>query len=85
MDPYHGKKLNSIEKTSMSGPDYGLEWQGEDLMIGPRPLGTEINNQQCEAVGCEEPATKQITVNAGKFGTLILLVCKNCTSKFIDG
>jgi hypothetical protein len=38
----------------------------------------------CEAVGCQEQATEQITVSAGELGTLILSVCSNCISKFID-
>jgi hypothetical protein len=37
--------------------------------------------QLCEAIGCEE-ATEQVTVSAGKYGTLILFVCKGCINKF---
>jgi hypothetical protein len=41
-------------------------------------------NQICEAANCEEAATKQIEVNAGTFGTLVLSVCANCVRKFQD-
>lgn len=44
----------------------------------------QVNKPICDAVGCEEEATEQIVVNAGKFGTLILSVCKRCTGKFLD-
>jgi hypothetical protein len=40
--------------------------------------------QLCEAIGCGEQATEQITVSAGNYGTLILFVCKNCIGKFSE-
>ena len=46
-------------------------------------LEIQANKPICEAVGCEELASEQITVNAGEFGTLILSVCTNCIGKFI--
>ena len=47
-------------------------------------LDPQINKPICEALGCEELASEQVTVNAGEFGTLILSVCTNCIGKFID-
>lgn len=38
----------------------------------------------CEAADCEQVATEQIEVSAGKYGTLILSVCSNCVEKFTD-
>ncbi len=38
----------------------------------------------CEAANCEEAATRQIEVSAGKFGTVTLFVCPNCIGKFQD-
>jgi hypothetical protein len=38
----------------------------------------------CEAVGCDQEATEQIKINAGKYGTLVLGVCSKCTGKFQD-
>ena len=40
--------------------------------------------QICEAAGCEQIATEQIEVSAGKFGTVTLFVCPNCVGKFTD-
>ena len=48
------------------------------------PLEPEVNKELCEAVGCQEEATEEITVNAGEFGVLILSVCKNCIGKFTE-
>jgi hypothetical protein len=38
--------------------------------------------QVCQAVDCEEKATKQIEIAAGKFGIIVLSVCSNCVEKF---
>jgi hypothetical protein len=40
--------------------------------------------QECDATNCEEIATEQIGISAGKFGTITLLLCKNCVVKFQD-
>jgi hypothetical protein len=47
-------------------------------------LEPQVNKLICEAVGCEQLASEQITVNVGEFGTLILSVCRNCIGKFLD-
>jgi hypothetical protein len=38
----------------------------------------------CEAADCEQIATEQIEVSAGKYGILILSVCASCVGKFTD-
>lgn len=38
----------------------------------------------CEASHCNEEAITQINVNVGKFGTIKLNLCYNCTSKFSE-
>ena len=43
----------------------------------------DTNKQICDALGCTENATKEIIVNAGKFGTVSLSVCKKCIRKFV--
>jgi hypothetical protein len=45
-------------------------------------IDKEINKQICQALNCSEYATKVITVDAGKFGSISLSVCANCISKF---
>ena len=47
-------------------------------------LDKDTNKQICEAFGCSQHATKGITVKAGKFGSITLLLCRNCVSKFIE-
>jgi hypothetical protein len=37
---------------------------------------------QCEGLGCNNKATDEIEVSAGKFGIIVLSLCKNCTSEF---
>jgi hypothetical protein len=45
-------------------------------------MDKEVTKRICEALDCSEYATKVITINAGKFGPISLLVCANCISKF---
>ena len=42
----------------------------------------EINKEICNAFGCSDKATEEVNVDAGKFGTITLHICKNCSSKF---
>lgn len=44
---------------------------------------SKIKNTICEAFECYENATEKIDLNAGKFGTISLLVCINCVGKFV--
>jgi hypothetical protein len=44
---------------------------------------TQIN-KICDGFGCDEKATGKMNVDAGKFGTLTLFLCKNCVRKFKD-
>jgi hypothetical protein len=44
----------------------------------------DLINSICEAYGCNNVATKQITVSAGNFGNIDLNFCNNCVSKFND-
>lgn len=47
-------------------------------------INKEITNKQiCNAIGCIEEATKNIVIDAGKFGPISLSVCANCISKFV--
>lgn len=36
----------------------------------------------CEALGCDERATTQLTVSVGELGYITLNLCKDCVSKF---
>ena len=47
-------------------------------------LDKDTIKQICEALGCSQHATKEITVKAGRFGSITLLLCRNCVGKFID-
>jgi hypothetical protein len=47
-------------------------------------IDKEVNKEICEALNCSEYATKVITVDAGKFGPILLSVCANCISKFVN-
>ncbi|MGC2426908.1 MAG: hypothetical protein WA421_07725 [Nitrososphaeraceae archaeon] len=38
----------------------------------------------CEAAGCEEQATEEIKISAGKYGTLVLSIYSKCVRKFQD-
>ena len=42
------------------------------------------HKQVCDATDCEQVATQQIEVSAGKFGTVTLFVCPNCVGKFTE-
>ena len=46
-------------------------------------IDNDTNKQICNALGCSENATEEITVSAGKFGTISLSVCRNCIGKFL--
>lgn len=43
----------------------------------------QSNRAKCDALGCEQEATEQIMVSAGKFGSIGLSVCLKCVSKFL--
>ena len=47
-------------------------------------ISTEFNKDVCEALGCFAKATIEITVKVGKLGTISLLLCENCVTKFKD-
>jgi hypothetical protein len=42
----------------------------------------ELNNPICEATGCLEKATDNITIKVGSLGIITLLLCSNCVPKF---
>jgi hypothetical protein len=50
----------------------------------PTVAAEEGNPRICDAAGCNELATQQIEVDAGRFGTVTLFVCKYCVEKFLD-
>lgn len=55
-----------------------------NLMSTPNRLEHKAANETCEAFGCRDRATKEVKVNAGKFGVFTLFVCASCTGKFQD-
>ena len=42
-------------------------------------------NATCEAMGCYSKAVYRIAVKVGNLGTIPLLLCSNCVTKFQDG
>ena len=42
----------------------------------------DANNLICEATGCFEKATNNITIKVGSLGIITLLLCSNCVPKF---
>ena len=46
----------------------------------------QLINQRitCNAVGCQEKGSIEISVKAGKFGSVKLFVCPGCVRKFQD-
>jgi hypothetical protein len=47
-------------------------------------MSSEDNKGTCEAAGCFAKATKVLRVEVGQRGTISLLLCHNCVSKFGD-
>lgn len=47
-------------------------------------LNKDTIKQICEALGCSQNASTEITVDAGRFGSISLLLCVNCVGKFVD-
>jgi hypothetical protein len=43
----------------------------------------QVNRYICDAADCNNEATEQIEVSAGKHGFITLFVCNNCISKFL--
>lgn len=41
-------------------------------------------SEMCEALGCSENATKQISIPVGEKGSIVLSVCQNCVKKFMN-
>ena len=52
--------------------------------ISQEIIEPEVNNNICEAYGCNKPAINRITVNVGKHRNIDLIVCQSCTPKFED-
>ena len=42
----------------------------------------QVHRQICDAADCNNEATENIQVTAGKYGIIELSVCENCVSKF---
>jgi hypothetical protein len=42
----------------------------------------EINNLICDANDCTNKAYEKIIIKAGKYGHIILFLCKDCIPKF---
>ena len=45
-------------------------------------IASEIYNDICNCLGCNDKATEKIQVNVGKFRNISLFVCRTCLSKF---
>jgi len=43
-----------------------------------------FSNPNCEAYGCNNEATNQITVSVGSYGVIDLNLCKICVPQFSD-
>ena len=43
---------------------------------------SQSNKTICNAFGCLEPATENISVDAGTYGKIDLSICKNCIGLF---
>jgi hypothetical protein len=59
-------------------------------MLTEELISTETNQNDlqlgvtCEASGCYSKATDRIIVKVGNLGTISLLLCSNCVTKFQD-
>jgi uncharacterized protein YlaI len=53
--------------------------------ISQKIIELEVNNSICDAVGCSNKATVELTVNVGRKRTIQLFLCKDCISKFEEG
>lgn len=42
----------------------------------------DIKSTICEAIGCSEYATIEVSIPVGDLGTINLLLCEDCKSKF---
>jgi hypothetical protein len=47
-------------------------------------ISSEVNKGICEALGCFAKATKEVEVQVGKQGKIILRLCGSCIAKFQD-
>jgi hypothetical protein len=47
-------------------------------------IGKDVNKQICHAFGCSQHASKKINVDVGRFGTISLSLCENCSGKFVN-
>ena len=47
-------------------------------------IDTRLNNDLCEAAGCFADATTEIHVKVGDLGTIPLMLCESCVTKFDD-
>jgi hypothetical protein len=54
----------------------------QNTSIPYNKLCKETNKQTCEALDCLNEAIIEIKIDAGKFGNIPLLVCKNCLPRF---
>jgi hypothetical protein len=52
--------------------------------VGHQTIGSEVNKNICEAVGCFAKATTTIEVKVGQEGLISLSLCEDCIKKFGD-
>jgi hypothetical protein len=53
-------------------------------LMDKQNIDTQLNNALCEAAGCFAKAENKIDVRVGLLGTIPLLLCKDCITKFDD-
>ena len=56
--------------------------QTSDQAILSTRFDKNISNLSCEAYGCNNKATKQLTVNVGRHGSIDLNLCGSCIPAF---
>ena len=50
--------------------------------MGDDYVSVDINNTSCEGIGCKEKVTRKIIVKVGNSGSVVLILCDKCRSRF---
>ena len=50
--------------------------------MGDDHVSVDINNTSCEGIGCKEKVTRKIIVKVGNSGSVVLILCDKCRSRF---
>ncbi|MGD9532200.1 MAG: hypothetical protein AB7V56_00315 [Candidatus Nitrosocosmicus sp.] len=59
--------------------------KNEFTTVSKNTESNKIIYRECEALECTGKATEQVKVSAGKYGIIVIYVCKNCTHIFANG